>query len=258
MIIGAISLILGYLFFSQRRGNKSAQDRAWEDFLLIFAPAGVIAVSILLFNCIRSPYLVYREEHEKAQQLVQQADTRAGLAEQEKKNLAAQLEKSKPNLQPKVDITFVAPAGDRTNAIIGVLGKIENLGAPGTVEDLWLDLRFDDGRMINGELAASPENKQRVYLGKNVQGKKAFLSGSEYWANKRSEIIPTYGHVDGFLMALVRNITMQEILTKKRVIVLTCSDITGAKHSTERSFGTGTPGINALALGDLQKPIPKH
>lgn len=258
VITGTVLLFIGYLLYRWRRGKSSAQDRASEEFLWGIGPLVIFAITLFVFNCIRAPYLVYQAEHEKAEQLVRQADSRADLAEQEKKLLAAQLEKTKPNLHPKIDTIMVAPAGDKANAVIGVLGKIENSGAPGTVEDWWLDLKFDDGRMIKGEIAASPEKKQRVNFWKNEQGQTAYMWGSEYWTNKQTEVIPTYGHLDGFLMALVRNVTMQEIRAKKGTIVLTCSDVTGAKHSTEGTFGAGTPGIGALGLGGLQKPIPKH
>jgi hypothetical protein len=258
VITGAVLLLIGYFLFRWRRGKSHAQDRASEEFLWGIGPLVIFAIGLFIFNCIRLPYLVYRAEHEKAEQLVRQADTRADLAEQEKKSLAAQLEKTKPQLQPKIDSALVGPAGDKENAIVGIIGKIENLGAPGTVEEFWIDLKFDDGRVLKGEIAGGPENTQPWYFGKNVQGQKMYMRGSEYFTNKRSEIIPTYGHLDGFLMALVRDVTKEEILTKKATIIFTCRDVTGTKHSTEASFGAGTPGPDALGLGGLQKHIPKH
>lgn len=246
-----IFVVIGFLLVL-RKGLPTGWEEMKKRLPRVLGEDFAIAVCVFflffLFHMARDSYGEWKHADDQGRQTKQEFD-----------NYRLKVEKTKPDLQPKIDTVLVGPAGDRENAVIGVIGKIENLGIPGTVEDWWLDLKFDDGRMIHGEIAAGPENKKPVYFGKNVQGQRAYLQGSEYWTNKRAEIIPTYGHLDGFLMALVRNVTKQEILEKNAAIVLTCSDITGAKHSFERHVRTGgTSAFDTLGIEGLQKPVPKH
>jgi hypothetical protein len=212
-----------------------------EDLLIVIG----IFILILGFHMARDSF----REWEHAEQRERKTKTEFDTYRQ-------QTEKNKPELEPKIEDIWTAPAGDKENSVVGVDGRINNLGAPGTPEEFWIDIRFDDGRVVRGEIAARPAKTDKIFLAKNVQGQWMSISGAEYWVNQ-SEIIPTYGHLDGFLMAIVKNVTTEEIRTKQAVLILTCSDITGAKHSAERRFSPR--GIlYHLGIGGLQKPIPKH
>ncbi len=165
---------------------------------------------------------------------------------------------NKPHLVPTVIYTLIGPAGDKGNAIVGVVTRIINRGADGSAVDFWIDVKFDDGRDFHGQLAAGPTNdSEPVRFGKNVQGQTMSLPNSAYWLNQASAIIPRNGERVGFLMALVRGTTMAEMKSKNATVEFTCGDAFGAKSSDQHTMGEGNDASSTLGLNGLQKPIPQ-
>jgi ABC-type cobalt transport system substrate-binding protein len=170
-------------------------------------------------------------------------------------NLSASIKASQPDFRPAVRTEWIAPAGDPGNAIVGVYSRVVNLGAEGSVTDFWIDVKFDDGRVLHSQIAADTASGKFVNLGKNAQGNNISLPDSDYWLRKTSELIRKNGSLQGFLMALVIGTTPEEIRSKKATIVFTCGDATGKKSSTENRWGDGDT-TSPIGIVGLQKPIP--
>lgn len=134
---------------------KRAQERTVEDFLWIIGPFAIIVLVVFIFNLFRSPYLVYRADHENEQRLFQTIENRAQSAEQ-----ALQQERDKNS--PKFELSWASSVigdgvlienGRRTNYTelylqIGVL----NRGAPSVIKEWKGLLRLTDGKELEGRL----------------------------------------------------------------------------------------------------------
>jgi hypothetical protein len=163
-----------------------------------------------------------------------------------------------PEFRPAIVNAGVFPAGDKANAAILIVGTIYNYGAPGMLNDIYVELVFADGKKYPVKLANPGDARQKIIFGKNARGKELFMPGSQYWLNERSVQIPTFGRLDGFVMGLVRGVTKEEIGKKLPVFVLTCTDVTGKRASAEHKWGSGESGKNDFGLGDLQRPLSKR
>jgi hypothetical protein len=258
VIVGAIALTLGYLLFRFKRGKKHANKKAIDDGLWIFAPLGIVVVCVFAFNIVRSPHLVYRVEHDKAQELINKAEARANAAEQEKQRLAAELERTKPDLRPEIYNLGSGPAGKGgKDVLVLVLGTIRNLGASGSVDKFWLDLRVGD-RLLGGEFPVPPAPKLKLMFGKTKEGRQITFSGQDYWTRTaRAQLIAKDFSADGWIMAVFRGVTQKEVYDRMATVILTCSDMTGKKSSAEFSFRPG-PNSDLLFMEDIQEHRPKH
>ncbi len=165
MVVAAISLIIGVILFAVARNKKDAQSKAWERFLLIVAPAGLIAILLFGFNLCRSPLLVYRAQ----QGAVQQAEARVKQVEAEKKVIATDLEREKDKSQPKFELGWgtsiigndVVVRGNHkerhTHIFLPV--TVLNHGAPSIIKGLRVTAKLKDGRELEGSafIPSQPE-----------------------------------------------------------------------------------------------------
>jgi len=164
----------------------------------------------------------------------------------------------KPDLQPEISEAGVAPAGDKDNAVIFVAGSIKNLGAPGNLGGLSLDVSFNDGRLFHIQTAVGGDQKAKFHLGKNAQGQDMSIPGSQYWFNEKAQVIQTFGYLSGWIAGIAKGVTPKEIRDKHATVVLTCADATGRKTSAQYTFGTAPPVKYEVGLEGLQKPLPTH
>lgn len=166
VIIGAISLVLGLVLFAIARNKKDAQSKAWERFLLIVAPTGLVACLLFIFNLCRSPLLVYRAQ----QGTVQQAEARVKQVENEKKVIASDLEQEKDKSRPKFEIGWASPTvgegyeimhghrGNFTDVYLQV--SVLNHGAPSVINGCKGIAHLIDGT----ELEAIPYEPSAAYI----------------------------------------------------------------------------------------------
>jgi hypothetical protein len=126
---------------------------------------------------------------------------------------------------------------------------IENHGGAGTVAELWMDLEID-GRIIAGEFPIVPADN--VSLGKSAGGKgDMFLSSADYWVRSaRATPIPKFSSRDGWLAAIFKGVTKEEIIAKKANVIVTCSDIFGNRYKGEKRF-TGV-SVHPFGIADMQ------
>jgi hypothetical protein len=255
VFLGAALLLVGYLIYSIRRGKQLVREKAYDDLLLTLLPLAVVAFALFIFNCIRSPYLVYCTQHGYAKQRIEDADQRAASAEKTKVELEAQLRETKPNLQIEIVDDWVGPAGDKDNAVVGMYTRISNSGASGSLADFWIDVDVD-GKILHGQIAPISPNLKAVNFGRNIQGKLMYLPASKYWLSQSLQI-PRNEDREGFLMALVKGTTKKEMMDKKAALIFKCSDAAGGKFSSQVVAGAGSDETAVVGLSDLQKPIPK-
>lgn len=166
----------------------------------------------------------------------------------------------KPDLRPEIGNIIYGPAYDKNkNAILGIVGTIKNFGSPATLNDIWLDLRFKDGRIVHGQIANPPGLEGKTFFGRNGNGQMRYLPNSAYWLTERSTVINHYGRLDGFVMALFKGITAKEIAASNPTVILSCSDLTDRKTLTERPIHIDDDeDLPPVGLGDLQKPLPRE
>jgi hypothetical protein len=163
---------------------------------------------------------------------------------------------SQPKFVPKLDGVFGGPAGDPHNSIIGVMGTIDNLGAPSSIDNFGLTVTMHDGRIIPVTIPRQPANKD-VIVGKNKQGKNMMLSGRTYWPNQRSARIEQNGHLDGWIIGLVQGAGRDEIKKDNATVTLTCTDVNGNESHGETpiSWKGMTDARDIISTDDLQKPM---
>jgi hypothetical protein len=194
VITGAILLFLGYVLIRLRRGKEDASKRVGEEFLWGIGPLVIVAIGLFIFNCIRSPYLVYRG-----------IESRTNQIEQEKNNLASELEKEKDKSRPKFEVTtgtaiiaspvFFYTVAVKTSATLMIIPVfVFNHGAPSVIRDIRVFVRFKDGRETRGQLYL-PNNKELILRG--PEGPVSFPRSSSI-IFKTSTPIPSGGQADGF------------------------------------------------------------
>jgi len=210
------------------RGRKDAKIRASEDFYLILAPSIVLAVGLFLFNCVRSPLLVYRAEQEK----VRQANARWKDVDDEKKAISAELERERDKSQPKLvgEINFygvgtVPEFGSKTGIVVSA--TISNLGAP-TIAKVWtLLVILPDGRQMTPLREMIP--KTIVFY--THRGPRRFYQQDALY-NKTLTPIPTGGAESGILLFVApAGTTTQDIFQPGTKIVLGFYDVANKPYS---------------------------
>jgi hypothetical protein len=255
VIIGAASAICGYLLFWWARGAKNVQDRAWEDFLLLFAPAGVLAVILFIFNGLRSPYLVYKKERDSAQQIVTQLESRARDAEQK---LAVEMDKS----QPKFEIgwaTAILGNDTLTNKTTGATEHhthvflpvtVLNHGAPSIIRNLRMAVALKDGRSFEG-YPFLPNQKELVF---NLpDGPIKFSTESSLMKKGTANPIPTGGQADGFIYYEFPPGLLQDFYDPETVFTLEVKDINRKVYAVKIPGGPAPPLVG-ISPGVVQIP----
>ena len=246
-----VFVVVGLLLLTRRGWGKGWADvRAklgavlGEDILIIFG----LFVLILAYHMAKDSYLRWKGSSDLASHTQQQFE-----------QYKAEAESRKPNFLIRLDGIIAGPAGDPGNALVGAVAIITNQGDPSSIDDFWIDVKFSDGRILHAEIAGAPAAKTKFYFGKNIQGTRMYLPGSEYWLNENLEPIVRYGERRGFLMGLVRGTTKAELIHSKAALVFTCSDATGKKYSSQDTFELGRQlASEGIALQGLQQPIPAH
>jgi hypothetical protein len=129
-----------------------------------------------------------------------------------------------PAFQRLINDTGVFPAGDKTNSGFMIVGTIFNQGTAGNLRNLSVEVVFNNGRRIVGEIANPPDPRMNIGLGRNTQGHMMMMPGRLYWLNETSISIPKFGSLNGFVMGLLRGVTYKESEEKFPTFVLTCTD----------------------------------
>jgi hypothetical protein len=242
VITGAILLLVGYLLFRWRRGKKVAKDRAWEEFLWGIAPLAIFAICLFVFNCFRSPHLVYQAEHEKAQQLIQQADTHAKQAEHDKETLSEELRQEKDKSQPKFEIvTAVTVFGEGnlqengrkkyfSNAYLQV--GVLNHGAPSVIKDWKEFVRLTNGTVLEGHLLIGDE--KHIHMSTNgPRGRTELPIYPSLVSTWSVTPIPTGGRGVGSVIFIFPLGTKAQVEGPGGAIILKLWDIGGKEYVAE-------------------------
>jgi hypothetical protein len=195
-----------------------------------------LAGFLLLASC----FLAWRDEHKQVTEL------------------QAQPPREGPDFHPSIVNSLIYPAGDPTNSVVGIVGTIYNKGESGTLNDIFIDAIFDDGRRIRARLAYRPQPAQTVTFGSTDHGAAMTMPGTLYWLNQKTTPIQKFGRLDGFAMGLLENVTFNELREKPPLLVLTCTDILDRPSSAEVRWGSGTSATKDFGLEDLQRPLPKN
>lgn len=132
----------------------------------------------------------------------------------------------RPDFRPSISDTGLFPAGDKANSAVLIIGTIYNQGSPGNLNDVYIEVVFDDGKKMSVEIANPLDPRIMVNLGKNNQGKTMGMPGRLYWLNERSILIQKFGRLDVFAMGLLRGASLEQLKAKRPTFVLTCTDIT--------------------------------
>ncbi len=230
MVVGAISLIIGLILFAAARSKKDAQSKAWERFLLIVAPAGLIAILLFVYNLCRSPLLVYRAQ----QGAVQQAEARVKQVESEKKEIATNLEQEKDKSQPKFELGWgtsiigndVVVRGNHkerhTHIFLPV--TVLNHGAPSIIRGLRVTAKLKDGRELEGS-AFIPSQPEFVFHMPDESLK--FSTSASLAARGTANPIPTGGQVDGYVFYEFPPDILKELRDPATLFILQVTDIAG-------------------------------
>jgi hypothetical protein len=68
-------------------------------------------------------------------------------------------------------------------------------------------------------------------------GRTAYFKGAEYWPTLQEQTIITYGHLTGWIVALFKGVTKEEIASKHPLMVVTVSDVLDHKTTVETVMG---------------------
>jgi len=117
--------------------------------------------------------------------------------------------------------------------------------------DFWVDLKIGD-KVLHGDIPVAPSPEQNVFVGKTPDGKDMSLSGEKWWTRVASRQIETNSYSEGWIVAVFKNITQEEVKSQRAIVVVTCSDITGHKASGVQGWGDYPP-FAPFGLGDIQK-----
>lgn len=203
----------------------------------------------LVFHVARVSYLRWKS-----------ADGYAKKVERDFRNYKEDVEARKPDLRPEITLLVLAPAGEKEADVVVMLSaRISNLGSPGVVLDFWMDLELSDSRVLHGEFPIPPARTVKLFFGETPSGK-MYFSGANHLVNTvAANPLDTNAATIGWLTAVFRGITKQQVIDQKGVIVLTCSDVTGRKTSARRDFGQGDAPMQPpiFGFGEIQKQKSK-
>jgi hypothetical protein len=235
MIIGLIGLGLGFLLFWWKRGRQGAQNKVIEDFLWISLPLLIIVMSVFIFNLFRSPYLIYRAEHEKARQLIQGAETRAQSAELA---LEQERDRNSPNFELSWTSSVIGDGtmvkdGEKTYYTesylqVGVL----NHGAPSVIKDWKGLIRLADGTELEGTLLVGSERNVHVPV-KTKNGRVELPISPSLISQWSNTPIPTGGRGVGSVMFLFPPGQREKMQGGMGALVLKLWDINNKEYRIE-------------------------
>lgn len=252
-LIGCTLLVCVYLFFVLRNRAGGRGQMTWPEFLVVSLPMAVVVV--VWSSClIRSPYLVYTAELIHAKQEVEQSGIFLSEAENRTPQSETQSEGGQPDLRVSMLTSVMVPASNPDNVVVGVFARVSNSGASGSVADFRVNVKFNDGRVLKGEIAEISAESNTVRLGQDAQGRPLLLATSDYWLNERAAI-PRNEFREGFLMALVKGTTVKEIQEKNAAIEFICTDVTGAISSAFESANQGSGASSTLGSDNPHEAI---
>jgi hypothetical protein len=214
-----------------------------------WAIIGLAAVVLLMVEGVR--LWINQLEGEIDEREKEHDETKQLLTDkvQEIQSLEDEIRADKPNFQVNIN-NIMSARSTATDAIVIAVGVIKNSGGAGAVAEFWIDLEID-GRTTSGAFPVVPTADDRLYIGKSASGNDLYLLNADYWARSaRVTPIPKFSSRDGWLTAIFRGVTKEEIVEKKANIVVTCSDVFGNKYKGERRF----TGVNTdlFAIGEMQ------
>jgi hypothetical protein len=164
-----------------------------------------------------------------------------------------------PSLKPHIQAMDISPGGDKNNSEVWVGGTIDNTGEPGSFNEIGMYLTFPDGHRVYTRIrSAGGLGKASTFsMGKNVQGQPIAFSVADYWLNHQSDVIPRFGHLNGWIVGLAEGVNFKEAHEKHVTITLWCTDITGRPAWDKSSpIGTGISLRTQLGLQGLQQHLP--
>ena len=218
--------------------------RAGEEFLWGISPLLIVGICWFIFNCVRSPLLVYREEAGKAKQRVDQAETRATQAE-------SALAQEKDKAQPKFELNWAPPSiGEGviiTNgyeekvADIYIQVSVLNRGAPSVINGCKGIVRLKDGSQLES-LSYEPAE---AHISMRVPHGRISLPTSpsliKVWANTP---IPTGGRGFGYILFKFPSGTKGKMSGPGGAFILKIWDIAGKEYKTEIPWSAATGPTN--------------
>lgn len=232
VVTGIILLGIGYFLFSLRRGKKTAQKRAREDFLLTFAPLGLFAIGLFGFNCLRSPYLIYHADHENARQLVGQADNRAGEAERKEHEAEQKLETQAPRLEGVMEQAVFGEKSDTHRGMAVLQVEVKNTGgSPSIAEEYASEIRCGES-IHKARLDKVPDAAHLHKILASLRIPEGLLEIGPLYDH--SGAIPSGDHIRGWLFLEILDVkTANDLAIPGCMWVVSFADIHGHRYEVK-------------------------
>lgn len=237
VVVAITLLIVGYALFFLYRGRKEAANQAREDWLLTIAPLFLVGLVVFFFNLLRSPHLVYKDEHELARIALGRA---AGVESQKNTqiaNLQSQLDAlASPSLHGGITAFIIGSDTSHVGScVVTVLATISNTGAPSIATGFHLDLTLADGTAI-ATLPRLPPRKMATLYGGVGDKQSIVLYKEDYLVSKAiDQPIARGGAAPGFLMAEVEDCDKGRVDSAGTKVQLRFYDVNGKEYVAEQT-----------------------
>jgi hypothetical protein len=140
-----------------------------------------------------------------------------------------------PNLSGEISLFSVFPAHDNKDAVVTLVAKIKNNGAPSIAEIQNIKARLTNGQELTLTPVPITDKLKTITLLRRQGEPGIVLMANDYLPNKLLIApVPTGGAVQGFVMALARGITKDELSQVGTLLIIDFQDINGRPFSISR------------------------